>query len=87
MTPFLSLYLFTNHGAALQIRGYKQLNNSDNDTSDNDNNDNDLVFSMRLCVLTHLYKLFLLNKVIPKGFLCFDFHLVNHSLNLSPFIC
>lgn len=50
MTPFLSLYLFTNHGAALQIRGYKQLNNSDNDTSDNDNNDNDLVFSMRLCV-------------------------------------
>lgn len=54
---FLSLYLFTNHGATLLVRGYAQFNDNDNDTSDNDKIDNDLVSSMRLCVcvLNHLY--------------------------------
>lgn len=60
------------------------MNNNDNDTSDDVNNDNDLVNEI-VCVplLTYIFKLFLQNKIISKGFPCFDFHLVDDSCNLS----
>lgn len=41
---------------------------------------------MCVCVFTHIFKLFLQNKVISKGFLCFDSHFVNHSLHLPLFL-